>query len=115
MFCPQCKSEYQEGVVICCDCNIPLVSALKCEPKLEVQDFAEILITNNDADIAIIKSLFDSEGIVYYFLGEHFAFPIRLMVNKDQADEARELLKDLIASSLDNNNSDENSKETEEK
>jgi len=100
MFCPQCKSEYQEGVVICCDCNIPLVSALKREPKLEFVDYEEILFTNNAADIAVIKSLFDSEGIIYYFLGEHFAFPIRLMVNKDQVEEARELLKDLGRSCL---------------
>jgi Protein of unknown function (DUF2007). len=78
----------------------PLVSALKREPKLEFVDYEEILFTNNAADIAVIKSLFDSEGIVYYFLGEHFAFPIRLMVNKDQVEEAKELLKDLGRSCL---------------
>jgi Protein of unknown function (DUF2007). len=107
MFCPQCKSEYQEDVVICCDCNIPLVSALKREPKLEFVDYEEILFTNNAADIAVIKSLFDSEGIVYYFLGEHFAFPIRLMVNKDQVEEARELLKNLGRSCLENDSSED--------
>ena len=52
--------------------------------------------------MAIIKSLFDGEGIVYYFLGEHFAFPVRLMVIKDQAEEAAELLKNINASSLEN-------------
>ncbi|HAX99347.1 MAG TPA: hypothetical protein DCY12_10790 [Candidatus Atribacteria bacterium] len=107
MFSPKCKSEYQEGVVICCDCNISLVSALKREPKLEFVDYEEILFTNNAADIAVIKSLFDSEGIVYYFLGEHFAFPIRLMVNKDQAQEARELLRDLGRSCLENDSSED--------
>jgi hypothetical protein len=76
-------------------------------------DYEEILSTNNAADIATIKSLFDSEGIVYYFLGEHFAFPIRLMVNKDQVEEARELLKDLNASSLENDSTGD-SEETEE-
>ena len=113
MFSPKCKSEYQEGVVICCDCNISLVSALKREPKLEFVDYEEILFTNNAADIAVIKSLFDSEGIVYYFLGEHFAFPVWLMVNKDQVEEATELLKDLDTSYLEND-SVENSEVTEE-
>lgn len=113
MFCPKCKSEYQEGVVICCDCDVPLVPALQREPKTGFVDYEEILSTNNAADIAIIKSLFDSEGIVYYFLGEHFAFPIRLMVNKDQVEEARELLKDLNASSLENDSAGD-SEETEE-
>jgi hypothetical protein len=113
MFCPQCKSEYQEGVVICCDCDVPLVSELQIEPKPGFVDYEEILYTNNAADIAIIKSLFDSEGIVYYFLGEHFAFPVRLMVNKDQVEEARELLKDLNTSPLENDSA-ENSEGTKE-
>jgi hypothetical protein len=89
MFCPQCKSDYQGGVVICCDCNVPLVSELRIEPKPEFFDYEEIFSTNTAADITMIKSLFDGEGIVYYFLGEHFAFPVRLMVNKDQVEEAR--------------------------
>ena len=84
MFCPKCKSEYQEGVVICCDCNVPLVPALQREPKTGYADYEEILSTNSAGDIAIIKSLFDNEGIVYYFLGEHFAFPVKLMVIKDR-------------------------------
>jgi hypothetical protein len=113
MFCPKCKSEYQEGMVIGCDCNIPLVSALQRESKTGFVDYEEILSTNNAADIAIIKSLFDSEGIVYYFLGEHFAFPVRLMVNKDQVEEARELLKGLNTSSLENDSA-EDSEGTEE-
>ncbi len=112
MFCPQCKSEYQGGVVICGDCNIPLVSELQIEPKPEFVDYEEILSTNNAADIAMIKSLFDGEGIVYYFLGEHFAFPVRLMVNKDQVEEARGLLKNLNTSSLENDSA-ENSEGTE--
>ena len=113
MFCPECKSKYQEGVVICCDCDVPLVSELQIEPKPGFVDYEEILYTNNAADIAIIKSLFDSEGIVYYFLGEHFAFPVRLMVNKDQVEEARELLKDLNTSPSENDSA-ENSEGTKE-
>jgi len=100
MFCPECKSEYQEGVVICCDCNVPLVSQI--DPKPGFVNYEEILSTNNAAAIVMIKSLFDSEGIVYYFLGEHFAFPVRLMVNQDQVGDVRELLKDLNTSSLEN-------------
>ena len=107
MYCPKCKSEYQEGVVICCDCNVPLVSELRIEPKPEFVDFEEILSTNNAADISMIKSLFDGEWIVYYFLGEHFAFPVRLMVNKDQVEEARELLKNLNTPSLESDSAED--------
>ena len=107
MFCPQCKSEYREGIVICPDCDVPLVNERQRESEPDFVEYQEIFSTNNEADIAMIKSLFDSEGIVYYFLGEHFAFPIRLMVNQGQAEKARELLKDLFASSLDNNSNDD--------
>ena len=113
MFCPQCKSEYREGVVICTDCIVPLVIESQRKSEPDFVEYQEIFSTNNEADIAMIKSLFANEGIVYYFLGEHFAFPIRLMVNQGQVEEARELLKDLIASSLDNN-SDDDSEGTEE-
>jgi hypothetical protein len=113
MFCPQCKSEYQEGVVICADCQVPLVNKRQQESELGSAGYEEILATNNEADIAIIKSLFDSEGIGYYFLGEHFAFPIRLMVDHNHVEEARALLQDLFASSVDNK-SDDDLEETKE-
>jgi hypothetical protein len=43
----------------------------------------------------------DAEGIVYFIQGEHVApylfnaLPMRVMVRKDQADKAREILKDI--------------------
>ncbi len=66
-----------------------------------VSEYVEILATFNPADIAIIKSLLDSEDIDYYFKGEFFNFvepliqPARLMVRQDQAQSAREILADL--------------------
>ena len=64
-------------------------------------EYEEILATFNPADIAIIKSLLDSEDIDYYFKGEFFNFvepliqPARLMVRQDQAQSAHEILSDL--------------------
>lgn len=63
--------------------------------------YEEILATFNPADIAMIKSLLDSEAIDYYFKGEFFNFvepliqPARLMVRQDQMDVAKEILSDL--------------------
>lgn len=63
--------------------------------------YEEILATYNPADIAMIKSLLDSEDIDYYFKGEFFNFvePLiqtaRLMVRQGQAETAREILSDL--------------------
>ena len=92
MFCPQCRTEYREGFDTCTDCGVPLVPELQPEPAPEYLEFEEILISLSGSDIAMIKSLLESEGITYYFRGESaysFAPPTRLMVRKDQADEAR--------------------------
>ncbi len=68
-------------------------------------DFEPILEVRNAGDQAFIKSLLDSEGIVYFMQGEHVApylyhaLPVRLMVIKDQAAAVRELLKDVEFSS----------------
>ena len=72
MFCPKCRTEYSEGIYVCADCGISLVPELLPEPppeSPEYSEFEEILFTFNAGDIAVIKSLLDSEGIVYYFGG----------------------------------------------
>jgi hypothetical protein len=67
------------------------------EPAPECIEFEEILITLGASDIAMIKSILDGEGITYYFQNESpYCFDLtRLMVRKDQADEAREILEGL--------------------
>ena len=101
MFCPICRSEYREGFWVCSDCGVELVQELPPEPEVEYIDYDEVLSTFNPGDIALIKSVLDGEGIIYFFQGEHFtyvrplALPARLMVKKDQVEQVRELLKDL--------------------
>jgi hypothetical protein len=101
MVCPHCRSEYEEGAPLCPKCGILLRGALPPEPAPEYVEFEEILSTSNAVEIAIIKSLLDPEGIDYYFKSEFFNYmeplaqPARLMVSKDQADEAREILMEF--------------------
>ena len=64
-------------------------------------DYKEVLATYNPADIAFLKSVLESEGIQYFFKGEHFMYvrpladPVRLMVRTDQVAKAADLLKDV--------------------
>ena len=121
MYCPQCRAEYREGFLQCSDCNVDLVYELPEEHEPEYIEYEEVLSTYNLADIAIIKSLLNVEGVTYYFADEHvfsyipaLALPARLMVRKDQATEAKEILKNAdlsyIAANLDEpENSDEDS------
>lgn len=71
-------------------------------------DFIEyelILETHNAGDQAFIKSILDSEGITYFFQGEYVApylfhaLPMRLLVRKEDAAKAREILKNFEVSS----------------
>jgi hypothetical protein len=64
-------------------------------------EYVPILETHNAGDRVFLKSILDAEGIIYFIQGEYVApylfnaLPMRLMVKKDQAGKARELLKDI--------------------
>jgi len=101
MFCPECNSEFIEGITTCPECDIELVNELPPEPESEFVDYIEILSTYNPADIAFVNSLPDSEDITYFFKGEHFMYvrpladPARLMNRADQVEQVKDLLRDV--------------------
>ena len=106
MICPKCNRKYDEGHTNCNKCGIRLVSEQnhsEGRPPLEESSdsFVPVLETYSIINVAIIKSILDQEDMEYYFLGEHsmlvqpMIIPARLMVRRDQAEEAAGLLKDL--------------------
>ena len=107
MFCPNCKAEYREGFTHCSDCDVDLVPELSKKStgmhiELDTDDaFVSLFSTYNLADIAVIKSILDDNGIEYFIQGENTAYirgymdPSILKVRKDQADIVKELLKDF--------------------
>jgi hypothetical protein len=103
MFCPKCKSEYEEGFLKCADCGVDLVGALTPEPAGDFGDeeFVEVFSTYQQGDIAFIKSVLDGEGITYFFQGESSVMLIaagayaRLLVKADEAQRVREILQEL--------------------
>lgn len=106
MYCPICRAEYREGIETCEDCRVPLVAELPSpqEDEQEPIEYVEILSTYNPADIAVIKSILENEGLTFYFLGEQFTQvlpcvqPARLMVAEEDEKTVRELLEDLTLS-----------------
>jgi len=107
MFCPKCKCEYREGFTMCPDCNVSLADVLPGEThkkppkaKYEYTDYELVLTTFVYTEIAQIKSVFDSEGIVYFIQGEDLGvapggLPARVLVSKEQVEESKQLLKDF--------------------
>ena len=77
-------------------------------------EYVPVLETHNAGDRVFLKSILDAEGIAYFIQGEFVApyifnaLPMRLMVKKDQANKAREILKDIeLSYSYVGNNSPE--------
>ncbi len=105
MFCPVCKTEYRDGFFTCADCSVPLVYYLSDidDAGRTQEEFIEILSTRNPAEVAVIKSIFESESIVYYFLGEQMMAsplisgggPARLFIAPQDLDIVKELLGGL--------------------
>ena len=109
MFCPECKSEFIDGIKKCPECMVGLIGELPAEPKPtkpKLLDYEEILANPNPADVAILKSILDSKEITYFIKGENaqisFATP-KLMVRTDQVEIAKELIKDLKLSCMGTN------------
>lgn len=108
IICPNCKSELElsedertSKKVYCTECEA-LIDFNFVPPKiLNKENYVELLSSLNQGDISIIKSLLDSGGIDYYFLGENFLSiypllqPARLFVNENQIEKAKEILKDF--------------------
>jgi len=61
----------------------------------------EVVVTFNPADLAMIRSVLDAEGIPYFIQGEHFALirplvePARVLVPEAEAEHAHDLLRHL--------------------
>lgn len=63
-------------------------------------EFIELLQTTDPTEIEVIKSILKQADIKYYFKGQALGRifptmnkPVRLMVEKDKSEEAKELLK----------------------
>ena len=66
MFCPQCRAEYQEGILVCTECQRSLVAELSPQPKPQPDlDLVTVLATGHPALIAVAKSLLEDSGIEY--------------------------------------------------
>lgn len=102
MFCPKCRYEYQEGIIECSDCKIPLTSGLPLEKESAFIKYKEVTSNLRQDEIAIIKSILEARGIVYAIQGEAFGSirqvpsTIRLVVQESQYDDVLELLADFM-------------------
>jgi hypothetical protein len=81
-------------------------------------EFELLLETNNQATVAVVQSLLESEGIPFYVQGEQFSAlfsPVvgaaRILVAAERLDEAREMIRGLSLSGAQSDSQSESSEE----
>jgi hypothetical protein len=108
IICPNCASELDlsederlNGIVHCPECEVAIDFSVIPTEIVNKENFVELLVSLNQGDIALIKSLLDNSTIEYFTTGENFLSvdpliqPARFYVKDNQLEEAKELLKDF--------------------
>jgi len=108
VICPNCESELElseeeriSGKIHCPSCETVIDFNLHPPKVLSREKYVELLSSLNHGDIGLIKSILDDAKISYYVFGENFLSvdpllqPARFFVNAEQAEEAKELLKNF--------------------
>jgi ketosteroid isomerase-like protein len=108
MYCPapECPhaqrtgepAEYRDGITQCQDCGSPLVEARPEAEPATYERFVPVFEVPNAGLLPFVKSLLQSSGMRFFIKGigsglDFVSGPVRVYVEPDRADEARELLE----------------------
>ena len=112
MICPDCRSEYDEGIQRCADCAVDLVEQLGPPPKTEWRESFVALETSDPALLLVAESVLRSASIPFLVIDDRsqdliglgrmaFGFnpatgPARIEVPREFAGEAQRLLEPVI-------------------
>lgn len=100
-FCPECKTEYQTGVTQCADCEVTLVDRLPegAADEEEKMEWVQVSTDHDESEAYVLKGFLESEGIDCELENKTFhseptmaTTVVNILVRRDQADQARELL-----------------------
>ena len=110
MFCPTCRSRFEDGVERCPDCGGPLLASPPVDPSAGPVALAPLLSTADIGFLPVVKSLLDAVEIPYVIQGEEAlgllpvgafaggvspgALHATVHVPEDRLEEARALLEE---------------------
>lgn len=100
-YCPNCKSEYLEGIKMCPDCEETLVSELEEAEHFSGDDFSLLYTCNYEYEAELIKNALESGGIeAHILIQKDSSFPvpgnlgtIKIFVRNDDFSSAKEYMQ----------------------
>ncbi len=104
MICPKCEAEYVEGIIKCSDCNVDLITKEDFEANLiHHEDWVAIYSTDANFEAEMIKANLQGANIKAIILSQKDkSFPasgdlsvIKILVKKDDKDEAVKIIEDI--------------------
>lgn len=108
MICPECGSEYTDGIPECEDCDVPLVE--EGEDELEEVEFTPLVESTDVAYFALVTTRLEEAGIPWFVQSETSlgVLPrdgweqgrtgdevVTVYVAENRFKEARQLVRDL--------------------
>ncbi len=109
-FCPKCRSEYIEGVIICSDCNVLLIDELPPKDEVQYIELVELEKVPNEISGVMMKGILENNGIdvilrpakIPWYDGIANSWSAYywgiLYVPKEQAEISRKILDEYLAS-----------------
>ena len=105
MICPSCEAEYVDGVLICTDCEVELISKEEFELNLvHHEDWTSIYSTDVRYEAEMMKANLLGANIESIILSQKDKnFPatgdlavIKLLVKKGDVEDAKNIIADII-------------------
>ena len=115
LYCPQCRSEYEDTIKKCSDCNVDLVEHVKLKKELDTEDYVEVYVTNEILEMELIQDLLKKNDIHCTVRDLHMSSlpmtigemaEMRIEVAKHDEKKAKDLIEEFITSGVSSDSGD---------